>query len=202
VTSDLAFEDADALFVPDPGQEYGGAFAVGISSAGDQDGDGLPEVAIGAPSATVSAGGEGMVYLFQGLASGVLEASLAWSVLEGEREQDAAGMSVDHAGDVDGDGRADLVVGAEDVLSGARRVGAVYVVLGPVAEGRQSLADAAVRVVGTYHGDYPDLGTDVHGAGDTNGDGLDDLLVTGWIEVEGEDIWPDYLHSHLLLGRE
>jgi hypothetical protein len=104
---------------------------------------------------------------------------------------------MDLVGDVNGDGQEDLVVGALGWDGDGREVGAVYVAFGAINEGNQSLSDAAVRVVGTYDDTYADLGGEVLGAGDTNGDGLDDVLVRGWME-DGDE----WTHSHLLLGRE
>lgn len=176
----------------------GDAFGSGISSAGDQDGDGLPDIAIGAACATIAADEDGAVYIFQSTSSGVFDASQARSVLGGESEYDEAGSSVALAGDVNGDGQPDLCVGAPGWDPEDRSRGAVYVFFGPVSEGYQSLTDASVRLEGTYDGAHPDLGNEVTGVGDTNGDGLDDVLVRGWLE----DLSESYYHSHLLLGRE
>jgi hypothetical protein len=198
VVFDMAYEDADALFLPHPdADEYGGAFGSGISSAGDQDGDGLPDIAIGAQWSSLTASYAGSVFIFNGTVAGELDASEARTSIEGTQSPENAGSSVDLAGDMNGDEQADLVVGASGWGRHTVYDGAVYLVLGPVAEGSLSLADADVRVVGTFDDADADLGTEVLGAGDTNGDGLDDVLVTGWME-DG----PGWLHSHLLLGRE
>ncbi|MFH1467885.1 MAG: integrin alpha [Pseudomonadota bacterium] len=195
LVTDLAFEEADAVFLPHPdADEFGDGFGASISSVGNQDGDGLPDVAIGAPVATVSVEDEGAIYIFAGSVSGKLDGSQARTVLTGELEHSYAGSSVDSAGDVNGDGQTDLAIGAEGWNPGGDSLGAVYLVFGPVIEGSLPLADADVVLVGTYQGEYPDLGQVVLGAGDTNGDGLDDVLLTGWDRRA-------QFHSHLLLGR-
>jgi hypothetical protein len=93
----------------------------------------------------------------------------------GEAAGDQAGISVDDAGDIDGDGVHDVAVGAWYSSFYASSAGAAYVISGVAADAGGSLGDADLRIYGSA-GQH--LGGDVLGLGDINGDGNDDLGVT------------------------
>lgn len=111
--------------------------------------------------------------------------------LAGERDGDGAGWAVAPAGDVNGDGRADLLIGAPNADPGGRTdAGSVYVVFGP-ATGLPSALGAlgarGFRIDGAAAGHR--LGTSVSAAGDVDGDGFGDVLVGAphWAWGDGED---------------
>ncbi|NEZ02957.1 hypothetical protein G4Y73_02195 [Wenzhouxiangella sp. XN201] len=92
-------------------------------------------------------------------------------------------FAVDGAGDVNGDGIADVVVGARESLSGS---GEIWVIFGPVT-GDVALATVAqpdgipgIRIIGGA-----DDGEVVTAAGDMNNDGYDDVLILGAHEPDG-----------------
>ena len=146
--------DADATWEGDSALWEAGAT---LSSLGDVDGDGADEFVIGAPGA-----GGGQVHLLSGDAgSGALSASGSTWVAEGEG--DLAASSLAPAGDVDGDGVVDLLVGAQGS-------GVAYLLTDPVGGG--SLADAQAIVRGSDK-----LGSAVSTAGDLDGDGLSEFVV-------------------------
>jgi hypothetical protein len=87
---------------------------------------------------------------------------------------DEAGWSVAPAGDVNGDGAADFVVGAPGSNLGGENAGAAYLVFGPV-DGEIDLTDAGVTLVGERATDR--AGWSVAGVGDLNDDGYDDVVV-------------------------
>ena len=102
--------------------------------------------------------------------------------IQGESDGDYAGYSVSAAGDVNGDGIDDLIVGATDNGSGGTDAGAAYVVFGTPAASPTpvDLDDIAAGTGGfKIQGENADdhAGYSVSAAGDVNGDGIDDLIV-------------------------
>jgi hypothetical protein len=100
-------------------------------------------------------------------------------VINGETANDYSGSSVSSAGDVNGDGLADLIVGAPNY--GANDVGRSYVIFGKKDDTRSvELIDVATGTGGfVINGQVPGglSGTSVSSAGDMNGDGLSDLII-------------------------
>lgn len=139
-------------------------FGAALAGPGDLDGDGYGDVLIGAPAS-------GEAWLFSGRTQqpiGMLPTGLPASDL---------GRSVARAGDVDGDGHDDLVLGAWQHGSVAHSGGKIYVMSGKDG-----------GVLATYTGTIPGetLGFDADGMGDVDGDGRADFLVTSaWSLVNG-----------------
>ncbi len=164
----LGAGDADGVWAGVDGSAATGAAVVSLG--GDADGDGLEDWVVGSPGAS---GGAGLVTGYSG--SGESGGSMA-----GSDVTDALGTAVASAGDVDGDGLPDVVIGAPGAAFLGTDGGAVALVLGPLPTGAVILDGDAV-LFGSYAGDA--LGTSVAGAGDVDGDGLDDL----WLGQPGAD---------------
>ncbi|MDG1480637.1 MAG: FG-GAP-like repeat-containing protein [Myxococcota bacterium] len=145
-----------------------------LAAPGDTSGDGLADLMVGAYGDDTSGNSAGAVFLFLGPATGEYALTDAHASFYGEAVSDRAGVTVSAAGDVDGDGLADLLIGAD--RNGSANAGAAYLVLGG-ASGSMSLADADWILRGESDGEEAGMG--LGAAGDVNGDGLDDLLIGG-----------------------
>jgi len=150
----------------DAGDHAGSAIA-----AGDLDGDGTPDVAIGAPEADADYADAGRVYVLLAPTTGTLDLGEADAILSGESTSDAAGTSV-AAGDLDADGVDDLAIGAPDNDAGGTSAGIAYLVYGPFS-GSTSLSSADAYLLGSGDGA---LGKSI-ALGDSNGDAYDDLFT-------------------------
>ncbi|MDV6341440.1 hypothetical protein R2103_06620 [Nitrosomonas sp. Is24] len=164
------------------GLEDGAQFGNGVS-AGDINGDGINDLIVGSYY-----GGSGTSYVIFGKASGFdaildlsgLDGSNGFSV-EGVAEGDEAGYSVGNAGDVNGDGFDDVIIGARSAGIDGKASGAAYVVFGKAAgfDATIQLSDLdgsnGFRLAGVAEGDK--AGRSVSSAGDFNGDGFADVLV-------------------------
>ena len=150
------------------GSASGDNFGWSVSGAGDQNGDGYDDVVVGAPYNDSGGADSGRAYLFFG-ASGM--DGTADVVLTGAGKYDYFGDAVSGAGDVNGDGYDDVVIGAYGNNSGGSYAGRAYVYLGGAA------LDGTADVVLTGEAKGDSFGDAVSDAGDVNADGYDDVIV-------------------------
>jgi hypothetical protein len=158
---------------------------LGESAAlGDFDGDGLDDVAIGVPQSSAISPPLGRVYIFWGspiLTGGAWPTAAAGVTISGTFPTEQCGLAVADAGDVNGDGRDELIVGCPWFNPGGSAAGMRGRTL--LFHGRTrsqwasvvSAAQANAQWVGTT--DETGSGAVLAGAGDHNGDGFDDFLV-------------------------
>ena len=169
---------------------YDGSSGLHMSNAGDVNGDGFGDLLIGARSADPDGKSyAGETYVVFG-DSGGFGPSLNLSMLNGNNgfvingvdPNDNSGVSVSGAGDVNGDGFDDLLIGAHDAdPNGNNQAGESYVVFGHSGHFSRSLDLSSLNgangfvINGIDAGDTS--GFHVSGAGDVNGDGFNDLII-------------------------
>ncbi len=158
-----------------------------VSGAGDVNGDGFADVIVGAPENPVLHALKGTAYVVFGKGGGfapnlnltALDGGNGFALIGGSG--DHAGYSVSEAGDVNGDGFADVIVGASQASPNGLESGSAYVVFGhggafsakfdlPTVDGANGF-----RLDGS--GDFNFAGEAASGIGSINGDGFADILV-------------------------
>lgn len=162
-------------------------FGYAVAGAGDIDGDGLDDLIVGSPTWDTTYPSSGWAHIYSGDVSDPAESFELFA--SDSVDDETFGVSVAGAGDINGDGFDDVIIGAigdDDVATDA---GAAYVYLGsvdgPVSEHKLVASDGNGGAA---------LGISVAGAGDTNGDGLDDVIVGTAQYEEGA--------AYLFLGSE
>ena len=148
---------------------------ISVATAGDTDGNGFSELLIGKPSYSNGQSGEGLVSLFSGSANPP-PATTVWNFAPANAAR--AGDSIATA-DVNGDGRADILIGAPLFDGGATDQGAVFVFETPVSVSPSAPLPTTVNATHTYLGPSANanLGQSVANAGDVNDDGFEDVLI-------------------------
>ncbi|MFO0973383.1 MAG: FG-GAP-like repeat-containing protein [Phycisphaerae bacterium] len=152
------------------GSESGAGFGTALAAAGDLDGDGYADVLIGAPRRDSPLVDAGEVRVYRG-GPGGLSAVPAWT-LSGDQAGAQFGASVAGAGDVDGDGYRDVVIGAPLRDQVATDEGRVYLFRG--GAGGLSTQPVWFADGGQL---WANLGTSVAGVGDFDGDGFNDVAA-------------------------
>jgi len=177
-----------------------------VSTAGDINGDGIDDMIIGVRLANPNGNNSGATYIVYGndqvdgfpdsIGLADLDGNNGFTLTSGETIRSRFGVSVSSAGDINGDGFNDVIVGTE--ITGPNFSGSAYVVFGGT-NGFPSLMNLT-NLDGNngfvFHGVAANnqAGRSVSGTGDINGDGLDDLIVGApGAEVNGSNSGSSYV---------
>jgi hypothetical protein len=197
--SDIA-DEAAASFV---GEDTSYSFGADAASLGDINGDSIDDAIVAASGSALavlfgsSSTCGSTAYVIPGSAGGYSGSeSLTDTAIRftPETDTDCGGFSVAGAGDVNGDGLNDILIGAPLYSDGDNEyVGAAYLFYGSSdLEGTINLADADAKFIGTTAYDF--AGQTVQGVGDINDDGYDDIAITRMdVFADGEDAGAVYL---------
>jgi hypothetical protein len=169
VNSDIDGTPANAAWFAESNQADS-RFGYSVASAGDVNGDGFSDIIVGADFFDNGEGNEGRAFVYHGSAAG-LSTTPNWTA-EGNQPSALFGYSVASAGDVNGDGFSDVIVGAYLFENGESDEGGAFVYHGSAA----GLSTTA-NWTGESNQVIAYLGYTVASAGDVNGDGFSDVIV-------------------------
>ncbi len=158
--------------MPDDADQLNANFGFSVASAGDVNGDGYSDVIIGASSYDDVFANEGRSFVYYGSATGV--SAVPTSVLDNANQLNANfGFSVAGAGDVNGDGYGDVIIGANGYDDVFANEGRAFVYHGSAA-GLPATPNTTLDEANQLNAIF---GHSVAGAGDVNGDGYSDVII-------------------------
>jgi hypothetical protein len=160
------------------GDQQDAWLGTGVASAGDVNGDGYADVIVGAPLYDTGIPDVGAAFVFHGSAAGIGDGgpSSADTQLESDQVLSRFGVAVAGAGDVNGDGYDDVIVGARDYDAGNNNEGCAFVFLGG-SDGVASASVASANARLESNRTHGSMGASVASAGDVNADGYGDVIV-------------------------
>ncbi|ACT93273.1 FG-GAP-like repeat-containing protein [Dyadobacter fermentans] len=175
--------------------QEGAQFGYSVTGAGDLNGDGFNDIAVGAPHYDNGSGEEGSVFIFYGKPSGV--PAVADQKLDIGQLNAGFGTSVSAAGDINGDGYGDLIVGVPYYDASTTDNGAAFIYHG--SPGGVSIIWNMV-LEGTQTNEF--FGFSVAGAGDVNGDGIRDVIIgaPSYDKLGSSNCGAAFVHTGSTLG--
>lgn len=189
---------AHTSFLGEDAYDYAGS---SVATGGDANGDGYDDILIGAAYDSDAASNAGQTYLVFGRPSGLVQdtdLSRADASFRGEVAGDSSGWSVDFAGDVNGDGYDDIIIGAINNDEAHSNAGQVYLIFGKASGWAMdtSLGSSSASFFGEETDDQ--AGRHVAGAGDVNGDGYDDFVIGA---PDNDEVASGAGQVYLILGK-
>ena len=151
----------------------------GLASAGDVNGDGFNDIILGAytwDNDIYTIPKPGRAYLIYGSASGLpeeLDTTNSWIFTGTLDKNDNVGRTTSGAGDINGDGYSDIIIGAPRYENGQLHEGAFLVFYG----GPDGITTDTPDYICEKNSPQSNFGTNVSGAGDINGDGYSDIII-------------------------
>ncbi len=180
-SGDYVIDDVAGIIGP---ENAGDKIGASLAALGDLDGDGFDDFAVGAPrydpdAADIDA--RGAIYIVRGSASGVpVNLADAWTRIEGDNAEANLGLYISAAGDVDGDGRVDLLAYTTDRAADGSTASYLITAIDDAVVS----TDAATAVFVSSNPD--DRTGDGPGGGDLTGDGAVDVAVS--VGRESDDL--------------
>eukprot|EP01032_Pedospumella_encystans_P014657 gene14657-biopygen11963 len=192
--NNTAFGDVDLLLIASGSAQgvrilavsAGDQLGLSVSRAGDVNNDGVSDVIVAARNANAVAGISYVIYGHKmttapddiQLTNSALPSLIGFRIL-GAAANDYSGISVSYAGDVNGDGIDDIIVGAAaadpPALGADSNAGITYIIYGrDMPGGAPAFDDVYLASLGSAD---DQSGNGVSGAGDINGDGFDDVMI-------------------------
>ncbi|MDX1410996.1 MAG: integrin alpha [Nitrospirales bacterium] len=180
----------------------GDAFGISVAILGDLDGDGVPDVVVGAPADDDGGTERGAMWVLFLDASGTVKNHQKISATAGGftgilDDNDLFGISVTALGDLDGDGTPDLVVGAPGDGDGGTEKGAVWELFMAgtgMVKFHQKISEETGHFTGTLNAlDW--FGWSVGMAEDLNGDKIPDIAVGAPSQSDRGSVWIFHLNG-------
>ncbi len=180
ITGTLDLSGANARLI---GESSGDSAGLTVGRAGDVDNDGFDDILVGAWYDDGGATDAGAAYLLLGPVTGDIHLDDSDYIFTGATASDHAGTGLTTVGDWDGDGLGDIAVGAYEEDTGASNAGMTYLITGASISSGSLPSVAWARFSGERSDDQ--AGRDIAPAGDVDGDGQPDLLISAPPEDTG-----------------
>lgn len=163
--SATAYSRADGAVLWSHAGSLGGSIGWDMDVVPDLNGDGLQDVLVGEPQADVHGNGSGTVHVLSGADGSIIQQ------IHGQSAQETVGGSMAATADVDGDGKADVIIGQRSFVSRGATVGRVRVV--------SAVTGLDILVIENNEPSF-NFATEVAGVGDVDNDGVPDLAVASF----------------------